>query len=68
MYLEDKAIRVLKDTKNKLHGCLVPWEELDELSEKESSFTGKKPDYKEMDRENVRIVHDILFAMPTETK
>ena len=68
MYLEDKAIRVLKDTKNKLHGCLVPWEELDALSDKESSYTGKKPDYKEMDRENVRIVHDILFAMPTETK
>ena len=68
MFQKDNTVRVMKDTKNKLHGCLVPWDELDALAEKESRITGKKPDYKEMDRDNVRIVHDILFAMPTETK
>ena len=62
MYLKDNKVRILKDTVNKHHGCLVPWDELDELSEFENSYTGKNLDYKQMDRENIKAVSGIIFS------
>ena len=62
MFKKDGKTRVMKDAAGKLHACLISWDELDELSELEERLTGKKPDYKEMDRDNIRTVHKIVFA------
>jgi hypothetical protein len=40
----------------------VPWEQLDALSEKVGEVTGRRVDYKEMDRENVRALAQVLKA------
>lgn len=56
-------IRISKDLTQRVHACLVPWDELDELSTRENAVTGKNVDYKEMDRNNVRSISDVLHAM-----
>ncbi len=66
LYKSDKSIRILKDVRNKHHGCLIPWDELDELSEFENSFTGKNTDYKQIDRDNVKAVCGIISNMVSE--
>lgn len=53
-------IRIGKDTVNRLHACLVPWDDLDQLSARENAVTGKSLDYKEMDRDNVRMIAEML--------
>lgn len=53
-------IRIGKDTASRLHACLIPWEELDALSARENAVTGKSVDYKEMDRDNVRMIPEML--------
>ena len=55
-------IRIGKDLQQRIHACLVPWEELDDLSARENAITGKSTDYKEMDRNNVRAIPAILRA------
>ncbi len=65
-YLKEKKesgtgkIRIGKDTTLRLHACLVPWDQLDELSARENAVTGKCVDYKEMDRDNVRMIPVML--------
>lgn len=65
-YLEEVArtgssqMRISKDLQKRTHACLVPWDALDLLSAREKAATGREVDYKEMDRNNVRIVADIL--------
>ena len=54
------GIRIGKDTKNRLHACLVPWEELDELSEREARYTKIRKDYRKMDLDNVLMIPGIL--------
>ena len=53
-------IRIGKDQENRLHACLVSWEELDELSAKENRVTGGNTDYKEYDIRNVLAVPELL--------
>lgn len=53
-------IKIGKDTAARLHACLVPWDDLDALSTKENAVTGKSVDYKEMDRDNVRMIPEML--------
>lgn len=53
-------IRIGKDTASRLHACLIPWEDLDVLSARENAVTGKSVDYKEMDRDNVRMIPEML--------
>ncbi len=60
MYLEDKKVRITKDTVNKLHACLIPWDDLDALSDFENNLTGKNLDYKQSDRDNIITVKKIL--------
>ena len=60
MYRQDKSVRVTKDPKNKLHACLIPWDDLDELSDYENALTGKNVDYKQSDRDNIITVMKIL--------
>lgn len=54
------SIRIGKDVINLYHACLIPWEELDELSAKENSFTGKNVDYKQMDINNILAVPQLI--------
>ena len=68
IYTEEKAknpatrYRIGKDLKTRIHCCLIPWEELDDLSARENTVTGKNVDYKEMDRNNVRMLPQLLKA------
>lgn len=52
-----------KDTKRRLHACLVPWEALDALSESENAITGGDVDYKQLDRNNVLALARVLAAV-----
>ena len=54
------GIRLSKDAVNRTHACLIPWEELDALSEKENAVTGRDVDYKQYDINNVLIIPEIL--------
>ena len=56
-------IRISKDLKQRVHACLVPWDELDTLSACENAITGGNVNYKEFDRNNVRAIPDVLRAM-----
>ena len=61
--LGTSSVRIGKDAERRLHACLIPWEELDALSARENAVTGGHVDYKDMDRENVLALRDILTAM-----
>jgi hypothetical protein len=54
------TLRIGKNIPGRTHACLVSWEELDALSEKESRITGKAVNYKAMDEANVLAVPDLL--------
>ncbi len=61
--LEDEGkatIRIGKNLAAQTHACLVSWEGLRELSEKEAKITGKHTDYQHMDTENVLALPDLL--------
>ena len=57
------SLSVSKDMKRRLHACLIPWEELDALSARENELSGRSVDYKQMDRNNVLAVKQILSAL-----
>jgi len=52
--------RISKDAAGKRHACLIPWDDMDELSKRENAVTGKNIDYKQMDRDNVKVVLDLM--------
>lgn len=54
------SIRIGKNLQGLTHACLIDWDKLDALSEKESGITGKKVNYKDLDRENVRVIPELL--------
>jgi hypothetical protein len=54
------TLRIGKNIPGRTHACLVSWEELDALSEKENRITGKSINYKAMDEANVLAVPDLL--------
>ena len=60
MYKNDKSVRICKDTKNRYHACLIPWDDLDKLSTFENKITGKNLDYKQMDRDNINVIFEIM--------
>ena len=49
-----------KDTYRRRHACLVPWEELDLLSERVSAALASPRDYKQMDRNNVLLIPELV--------
>lgn len=53
-------IRIAKNDEEKHHACLVSWEELTTLSERENAVTGKNVDYQQYDRDNVLAVASML--------
>ena len=68
IYLEEKAAnpktkyRISKDVPARIHRCLIPWDELDVLSAEENAVTGGKVDYKQMDRDNVTLLPQLMNA------
>lgn len=54
------SIRISKNVQGRTHACLVPWDELELLSQKEAAVTGKFIDYKAMDTENVMATPQLL--------
>lgn len=65
-YREEKAknpatrYRIGKDLVGRIHCCLIPWEQLDDLSARENAVTGGTVDYKAMDRNNVLTLPGLL--------
>ncbi|MBQ1355397.1 MAG: hypothetical protein IIY72_02840 [Solobacterium sp.] len=53
-------IRVTKDAENRLHACLVGWDELEALADLEEELSGVRKDYKEMDKDNIRMIPAML--------
>lgn len=66
IYKEEKArnpasrYRIGKDVPKRIHSCLIPWEQLDALSDAENAVTGGNVDYKQMDRNNVLTLPALL--------
>jgi Rad3-related DNA helicase len=60
MYRKGTLKRISKNTEGLTHACLVPWEALDALSERENAVTGGSVDYKALDTNNVLAIPDIL--------
>ena len=58
----ESPLRINKNIQNRTHACLISWEELDALSQRESQITGKPVDYKQMDIDNVMVVPKLLRA------
>lgn len=59
------TVRIGKNMVRKTHACLVSWDELDALSEKEAAVTGKAVDYKAMDTNNVMAIPLLLQTAKT---
>ena len=53
-------VKISKDARMRRHACLIPWEELDALSERENALTGRQTDYQQMDINNVLQVPKLL--------
>ncbi len=56
-------LRIGKNMTARTHACLVSWDELKTLSEKEAAVTGKYRDYQAMDTDNVMAVPELLQAV-----
>ncbi|MBR2834387.1 MAG: hypothetical protein IKE43_01535 [Coriobacteriales bacterium] len=55
-------IKIGKDNVRREHVCLVPWDQLDDLSRLEGELTGRVVDYKQLDIKNVLITPRLLEA------
>ncbi len=53
-------IRIAKNMKNRTHACLVSWEKLLTLSQKEAAVTGIYRDYQAMDTDNILSVPELF--------
>ena len=56
------GFRISKNPGERKHACLIPWEELDRLSEEENRATGRNVDYKQIDINNVLALPKLLRA------
>lgn len=57
------GINIRKDLTGRTHACLIPWEDLDALSERENAITGGRINHKQTDRNNILALPNILNAM-----
>ena len=57
------TIRIGKNMTGRTHACLIGWDELDRLSEKEAVITGKFIDYKALDTDNVMAIPELLRSV-----
>lgn len=56
----EKPLRLGKNMAGRTHACLVSWDALDILSEKEAQVTGNYVNYKAMDTDNVLAIPQLL--------
>ena len=73
MYLQQtaegrKPLRITKDDANQKHACMIDWDQLDELADLEAQYTGVRKDYKEMDKDNIRMIPGMLREVQNEQK
>lgn len=54
------TVRIGKNMVGRTHACLVSWENLKSLSEKEAAVTEKYVDYQALDTENVLAIPQLL--------
>ena len=54
------SIKISKNADARTHACLIPWEELDALSERENRVTGRNVDYKQIDINNALALPKLL--------
>lgn len=52
--------RITKNAEQRTHACLIPYDQLDALSERENAVTGKNTDYRQLDINNVLMIPRIL--------
>lgn len=53
-------VRISKNMSGHTHACLIPWEALDDLSERENAVTGGSRDYQQEDLRNVLAIPQVL--------
>lgn len=53
--------RISKNTVNRTHACLISWDALNQLDEKEIAVTGKDPTYQQKDKDNVNLIPTMLL-------
>lgn len=69
IYLEEKKkdpktnYRITRDVEQRIHGCLIPWEKLDEYYDKEKEFTGREEKFTDIDRKIIRSIGAIMRAV-----
>ena len=56
----EKPLRIGKNMAGRTHACLVDWEALPALSEKEAAVTGNYVNYQQLDTENVLAIPQLL--------
>ena len=56
----EKKIKIAKDAQARRHACLIPWADLDDLSAREKSLTGRDVNYKQIDINNVLALPQLL--------
>lgn len=56
----EKPLRIGKNMQDRTHACLISWDALDTLSEKEAQITGNYVNYKAMDTDNVLAIPQLL--------
>ena len=54
--------RITKNAEQRTHACLIPYDRLGALSERENAVTGKNTDYRQLDINNVMMIPRILKA------
>ena len=59
----NSALQIGKDAQNRLHACLIPYGDLDELSARENEITRGHRDYKQLDRDIVSMIPAMLNAV-----
>lgn len=59
---KSKIAKPSQDREKKKHACLVSWEEIDEISLIENSFTHGNKDYKKLDKDNIEVVLALIQA------
>ena len=54
------SIKIGKNRVGRTHACLIPWEELVELDDREKAVTGVDPDYQERDRHTIQLIPKLI--------
>lgn len=60
--------RISKNTVDRTHACLISWDALNKLDEKEIAVTGKNPTYQQKDKNNVNLIPTMLLLKNAAAK